>query len=63
VQINRDTQGEILGWLLDRNLLDELRAADFQGMSLGEAYNSLPNRPQQIVRSASGCGGGGTRIT
>jgi hypothetical protein len=27
VQINRDTQGEILDWLLDRNLLDELRAA------------------------------------
>jgi len=39
-------------WLLDRNLLDELRAADFQGMSLGEACKSLPDWSEPLVRSA-----------
>lgn len=40
------------GWLLDRNLLDELRAADFEDMSLGEACKSLPDWPEPLVRSA-----------
>ena len=40
------------GWLLDANLLDELRAADFQGMSLGQACTSLPSWPEPLVRSA-----------
>jgi hypothetical protein len=39
-------------WLLDRNLLDELRAADFEDMPLGEACKSLPNWPEPLVRSA-----------
>jgi hypothetical protein len=39
-------------WLIDRNLLDELRAADLQGMPLGEACKSLPNWPEPLVRSA-----------
>ena len=39
-------------WLVDRNLLDELRAADLQGMSLGEACKSLPLWPEPLVRSA-----------
>lgn len=40
------------GWLFDRMLLDELRASDFQGVSLGEACHSLPNWPGALVRSA-----------
>ena len=39
-------------WLIDRNLLDELRAADLQGMSLSEACKSLPDWPEPLVRSA-----------
>jgi hypothetical protein len=39
-------------WLVDRDLLDELRATDLQGMSLGEACRSLPNWPEPLVRSA-----------
>ena len=40
------------GWLLDANLLDALRAADFQGLSLREACKGLPNWPEPLVRSA-----------
>jgi hypothetical protein len=40
------------GWLFDSNLLDDLRAAAFQGVSLGEATKSLPNWPEPLVRSA-----------
>lgn len=30
-------------WLFGHNLLDELRASDYQGISLGKACHSLPN--------------------
>jgi hypothetical protein len=39
-------------WLIDRNLLDELRAADLQACRSGEACKSLPNWPEPLVRSA-----------
>lgn len=39
-------------WLHDGNLMEELRTADFEGVSLGEACTSLPNWPEPLVRSA-----------
>ena len=39
-------------WLYDGNLLEELRTADFKGVSLGEACMSLPNWPEPLLRSA-----------
>jgi hypothetical protein len=40
------------GWLFDCGLLDELRASDFEGISLGKACRSLPDWPEALVRSA-----------
>jgi hypothetical protein len=39
-------------WLFDRRLLDELRASELQGMSLGKALRSFSARPEPLVRSA-----------
>jgi hypothetical protein len=38
--------------LFNRELLDELRTCDFQGISLGQACHSLPDWPEALVRSA-----------
>lgn len=39
-------------WLFDPELLDEVRAADLNGITLGQAFRSLPARPGLLVRSA-----------
>ncbi|MEU3656094.1 MULTISPECIES: TnsA-like heteromeric transposase endonuclease subunit [unclassified Streptomyces] len=39
-------------WLFDRGLVDELRGADLNGVSLRRAAASLPGRPEEQVRSA-----------
>jgi hypothetical protein len=39
-------------WLFDRHLVGELRAADLDGATLGEAFRSLPERPEPLVRAA-----------
>lgn len=40
------------GWLFNTRLLDELRANDFEGVSLGEACRGLPHWPEPLVRPA-----------
>ncbi|MFG2329840.1 TnsA-like heteromeric transposase endonuclease subunit [Streptomyces sp. NPDC048604] len=39
-------------WLFDRGLVDELRGAELDGVSLRRAAASLPSRPEEQVRSA-----------
>ncbi|MGI5512979.1 TnsA-like heteromeric transposase endonuclease subunit [Streptomyces sp. CA-106131] len=39
-------------WLFDRELVDELRSAELDGVSLRRAAVSLPDRPEEQVRSA-----------
>lgn len=39
-------------WLFDPALLDELRATDLDGATLAQAFESLPERPRPLVRSA-----------
>ncbi|MEU8830246.1 TnsA-like heteromeric transposase endonuclease subunit [Streptomyces sp900116325] len=39
-------------WLFNRDLLDELREAEFDGVSLGEAAHSLTSWPEPYVRAA-----------
>jgi hypothetical protein len=39
-------------WLFDQALLGELRATGMDGATLGEAFRSLPARPEPVVRAA-----------
>lgn len=39
-------------WLFDPDLVGALRAADLDGMSLGDAFRLLPERPRPLVKSA-----------
>lgn len=39
-------------WLFDSALVEELRATDLDGATLGQAFGSLPGRPRPLVRSA-----------
>jgi hypothetical protein len=39
-------------WLFDQDVLAELRAADLDGATLGQAFRSLPRNPEPLVRSA-----------
>lgn len=39
-------------WLFDQDVLMELRAVDLDGVALGQAFRSLPGRPEPLVRSA-----------
>jgi hypothetical protein len=39
-------------WLIEQGLLRELLAADLDGATLGEAFRSLPERPEPVVRAA-----------
>ncbi|QMU74382.1 TnsA-like heteromeric transposase endonuclease subunit [Streptacidiphilus sp. P02-A3a] len=39
-------------WLFSPELLDELRRAELDGVSLGEAVHSVPGRPEPHVRAA-----------
>ncbi|MFJ5224264.1 TnsA-like heteromeric transposase endonuclease subunit [Streptomyces sp. NPDC088400] len=40
------------GWLFDPDLMAALRAADLDGMSLGDAFRLLPECPRPLVKSA-----------
>ncbi|MGW3933766.1 TnsA-like heteromeric transposase endonuclease subunit [Streptomyces microflavus] len=39
-------------WLFDPGILDGLRAYELEGLSLGEAFRLLPDRPRPLVKSA-----------
>lgn len=39
-------------WLFDPDLVAALRTADLDGMSLGDAFRLLPERPRPLVKSA-----------
>jgi hypothetical protein len=39
-------------WLFDPDLLAALRAAELDGMSLGDAFRLLPEKPRPLVKSA-----------
>ena len=39
-------------WLFDPDLLDNLRACELEGLSLGEAFRLLPAQPRPLGKSA-----------
>ncbi|MFJ2565893.1 TnsA-like heteromeric transposase endonuclease subunit [Streptomyces sp. NPDC088817] len=39
-------------WLINTDVLDELRAQDLDGATVGEAVRCLPNHPQPLVRAS-----------